>query len=121
MKVTKELIESRIVGKYFYNLGEAVSLTTNMEINPEQIKRMGLTTHCVLVLQNGYTIVGHSACVDPAIYDEAVGQQYAYENAVDKIYALEGYVLANTMHEQQQVKDLQAFFGEEGDCDGCKI
>lgn len=119
MKVTEELIESRIVGKYFFNLGEAVNSTCT-EVAPKDLARMSLVTKCVLVLENGYTIVGHSACVDPAIYNEQLGQQYAYKNAIDKIWALEGYVLANQMHEQALNQEMLKGFAD-GDCDGCKI
>lgn len=119
MKVTEELIESRIVGKYFFNLGDAVKATVK-EVTSNDLARMQTVTKCVLVLENGFTIVGHSACVDPTIYDEALGQKYAYENAISKIWGLEGYVLANTMKEKADTAELLSSLGD-GDCDGCKI
>jgi hypothetical protein len=50
-------------------------------------------TICVLTLKNGYTVMGSSACVDPASFNKAVGEQIAYDNALNEIWALEGYLL----------------------------
>ncbi len=54
----------------------------------------GKTTVCQLHMENGYTINGHSACVDPTQYNQALGEKYAYEDAINKAWPLEGYLLA---------------------------
>jgi len=51
-------------------------------------------TVCVLTLQNGFNVVGESACVSPENFDLDLGQQIAFRKARDKIWALEGYLLA---------------------------
>lgn len=51
-------------------------------------------TICNIEMVNGFSIRGESACVDPAKFDEALGRRYAYEQAFDKIWAFEGYLLA---------------------------
>lgn len=58
----------------------------------------GKTTVCQLHMENGYTINGHSACVDPANYNRALGEKYAYEDAINKAWPLEGYLLAEELH-----------------------
>lgn len=62
----------------------------------------GKTTLCVLHLKNGYTIVGKSACVDPANFNVAVGEKYAYEDAINQLWPLEGYLLAERRYEAAQ-------------------
>ena len=52
------------------------------------------TTVCQLFMENGYVILGTSACVDPAKYNKALGEKYAYEDAINKAWPLEGYLLA---------------------------
>ena len=52
------------------------------------------TTVCQLFMQNGYVIMGTSACVDPASFNQALGEKYAYEDAINKAWPLEGYLLA---------------------------
>lgn len=44
-------------------------------------------------LKCGFTITGRAACVDPANYDEAVGEKYAREDAANQLWKLEGYRL----------------------------
>lgn len=50
-------------------------------------------TVCVLTLLNGFTVTGESACASPENFDAAVGERLSRENAVRKIWALEGYLL----------------------------
>ena len=50
-------------------------------------------TVCCLTLENGYNVLGDSACVSPEYFDAALGESLAYEKAKDKIWALEGYLL----------------------------
>lgn len=59
----------------------------------------GVVTTCYATLENGYVAVGHSACVDPREFSVAVGEKYAYEDAIDKIWPLEGYLLRQRRHE----------------------
>ena len=63
---------------------------------------VGTLTHCVITLPCGYGVTGESACVDPAKYDKAIGEKYALEQAVDKLWPLEGYLLANDRYRAEQ-------------------
>ena len=54
---------------------------------------LGLLTFCVLVLRNGFTVTGESACVSPETFDAEIGRKIARANAVQKIWVLEGYAL----------------------------
>jgi len=59
----------------------------------------GRTTLCMLTLENGYTLRGESSCVSAANFNVALGEKYAYENAVEKIWPLEGYLLTQKLFE----------------------
>ena len=50
-------------------------------------------TVCALALRNGYVVVGESAAASLANFDPAIGRRIARENARNKIWALEGYLL----------------------------
>ena len=90
--VTLEQIEKRIVKKEFYRHGNTT------------------LTICILTLDNGFTVTGESACVDPANFSAEIGEQIAYENAREKIWALEGYLLIEKMMEPVENRTLS--FGE---------
>lgn len=51
------------------------------------------TTVCQITLENGFTLIGTSGCVDPKNYNQALGEKYAYEKAFEQLWALEGYLL----------------------------
>lgn len=79
-RVTPEHIESVIISKQF--------------IQPSH----SLLTLCVLKLRNGFNVMGESACVSKANFNLELGQRIALENAKSKIWALEGYALAERLH-----------------------
>lgn len=54
---------------------------------------LGLLTICILVLQNGFTVVGKSACASPQNFNAEMGRRLAREDAERQIWALEGYQL----------------------------
>ena len=52
-----------------------------------------MLTFCVLVMQNGFTVTGESACADPENFDAEIGRKIARENAVQKVWPLMGWEL----------------------------
>jgi hypothetical protein len=58
---------------------------------------LGLLTFCVLVLRNGFTVTGESACASPENFDAEVGRKIARQNAVQKIWPLMGYELRSKL------------------------
>jgi len=50
-------------------------------------------TVCCLTLKNGFNVTGESACVSPENFDAELGKKIARENAKNKIWMLEGYLL----------------------------
>ena len=50
-------------------------------------------TVCCLTLQNGFTVTGESACASPENFNAEIGRKIARENARNKIWMREGYLL----------------------------
>lgn len=50
-------------------------------------------TVCCLTLRNGFTVTGESACASPENFDAEIGRKIARDNARNKIWMLEGYLL----------------------------
>ena len=57
-------------------------------------------TICNIEMVNGFSVRGESACVDPKNFDEAIGRKIAYDNAFDKLWPLEGYLLAERLSKE---------------------
>lgn len=54
-------------------------------------------TICVILLENGYALVGTSAPGDPENYNAELGQKFAYEDALRKMWPLEAYLMRERM------------------------
>jgi hypothetical protein len=63
---------------------------------------LSLLTFCVLVLRNGFTVTGESACASPENFDAEIGRTIARQNAVQKIWPLMGYTLKKQLHEKAE-------------------
>lgn len=61
---------------------------------------LDLLTFCVLVLRNGFTVTGESACASPENFDAEIGRKIARQNAEQKIWPLMGYALKQKLSEQ---------------------
>jgi len=48
---------------------------------------------CELLLANGFSVRGESACVSKENFDKAIGQKISREDARNKVWMLEGYLL----------------------------
>lgn len=59
-------------------------------------------TVCCLTLQNGFNVVGESACASPENFDAELGKKIAFENAKSKVWLLEGYLLKEQLFLQSQ-------------------
>lgn len=73
MTVTIERIESLIVKEDYFNNGKS--------------------TVCILTLKNGFEVIGTSGVVDKSKFDEEIGNKFAREQAINKMWELEGYRL----------------------------
>jgi hypothetical protein len=57
-------------------------------------------TVCALTLRNGFIVIGESAAASPANFDADLGRKIARDNARNKIWALEGYLLRQRIFDQ---------------------
>lgn len=51
-------------------------------------------TICNLLLENGFSVRGEAACVDARNFNMEIGRNLAYKDAFGKLWAFEGYLLA---------------------------
>ena len=62
--------------------------------------RLGDTlTHCTITVKNEFTFTGESACVDPANYNQEIGEKIAFDNAFDEMWGPYGFALAQHLFE----------------------
>ena len=102
-RVTQADIEGAIASEHYFTAADGCYGATADRIRPADIPMpLRLLTFCVLVLRNGFTVTGESACVSPENFDAAIGRRIARENAVDKLWPLLGYALREKLYEESQ-------------------
>lgn len=103
-RLTPALIDSVIVGEYYFTAGDGVHGDALRDPANEgrsaYESSLDLLTFCVLVLKNGFTVTGESACASPKNFNAEIGRKIARDNARNKIWLLEGYLLRQRLHEQ---------------------
>ena len=92
-RVTPADIDANIASEFYFTAADGCvgsGMTAEHHLCPETL---GLLTFCVLVLRNGFTVTGESACASPENFDAEIGRKIARQNAVQKIWPLMGYEL----------------------------
>ena len=92
-RVTPADVEAAIASEHYFTATQAlVGLTRGPEWQATP-KELDLLTFCVLVLRNGFTVTGESACASPENFNAEIGRRIARQHAVEKIWPLLGYEL----------------------------
>lgn len=115
-RLTPDHIDSVIQSVHYFTAGDgfAGALTAAEEFNsiPEEMRviqppvQLDLLTFCVIILKNGFTVTGESACASPENFNAEIGQKIAYENARNKIWLLEGYLLKEKLYQAELDKQF---------------
>lgn len=94
--ITPADIEGYVESEHYFNAHDAVTYNAGgpTVAAPEPLK---LLTFCVIVLKNGFTLTGLSACADPRKYNKEIGEKVARADALNKAWPLMGYVLRSQL------------------------
>ena len=95
-RITPDDIEANIDSEVYFTAAEA-SCMAGYSVSADTQRSLGLLTFCVLVLRNGFTVTGESACASPENFDAELGRKIARQNAVAKILPLLGYELRSKL------------------------
>jgi hypothetical protein len=103
-RVTPAAIEANIASEHYSTAeqGAHAAFQDGECVPPHYGGALSLLTFCVLVLQNGFTVTGESACASPENFDAEIGRKIARANAVQKIWPLMGYALKERLYQATQ-------------------
>lgn len=91
-RITPADVEANIRAETYFTAFDGF-MTDDRDMTMQDADELKLLTFCVLVLRNGFTVTGESACASPENFDAEIGRRIARENAVQKIWPLMGYEL----------------------------
>lgn len=113
-RITPADIEANIIGEHYFTAADGVTGASDGRVGYEG--GLQLLTFCVLVLRNGFTVTGESACASPENFDAELGRKIARQNAVNKVWPLMGYMLRQRLYEESMAKnDLHGLTDSERD------
>lgn len=97
-RVTPDDIEANIASEHYFTGAQAAYAALREQDHTEQEDAairgpLQLLTFCVLVLRNGFTVTGESACASPENFDAELARKIARQNAISKVWPLMGYAL----------------------------
>ena len=113
-RITPADIEAEIASEHYFTAGEGVigafvagefgahggdTVAVRRDIASLEVLKqsLNLLTFCVLVLRNGFTVYGASACASPENFNAEIGRRIARENAEREIWPLMGYELRSKL------------------------
>lgn len=118
-RVTLEKLEENIQSEVYFTAEEGVMgekfirRTGEVEDPAGQIPpALSLVTYCVLILRNGFSVTGISACASPENYDEKIGRRVARGDAVRQVWGLMGYELRSQLTHVAKINSTEDHLGE---------
>jgi len=105
-RITPADIEANIASEHYFTAEDGIAgsmfIETELAEEVDEVREnmhgsLRLLTFCVLVLRNGFTVTGESACASPENFDAEIGRKIARQNAVAKIWPLMGYELRSKL------------------------
>ena len=101
-RVTQDAIEENIVSEYYFTAGNGIdgAMLEALPGTPYSYeKSLDNVTFCVLVLQNGFKVVGiNEGPVSFDNFDATLARKFAREDAIEQIWPLMGYALAERLN-----------------------
>lgn len=95
-RVSLKDIESKIIAKQFVTGLDAVK-ANDEDVVQEAVQPLEILTLCLVVVSNGFTVVGKSAPASPDNFNKDLGEEFAYEDAVRQLWPLMGYALRDRL------------------------
>lgn len=100
-RITPADIAANIVSEHYFTAEDGVhgqaGFTYGGDWAEDAPEPLSLLTFCVLLLRNGFTVTGESACASPENFNAQIGRDIARQNAVAKIWPLMGYELRSKL------------------------
>ncbi len=97
-KVTIDGMKAKIKDIAYFNLHDAMTCYGLAILGVEAFEPAKCVTIAVVSMENGFLVIGKSACACIENYDQELGEKYALEDAMNQLWPLEGYLLKTLIH-----------------------
>lgn len=90
-RVTLQQIEDSIKCEYVMTADKAT-------VGAPQCDELKIITICILVMKNGFTVLGKAAPASPENFNAELGAKFAREDAIRQLWPLMGFCLRNELY-----------------------
>jgi hypothetical protein len=90
-------IEAAIEHRFHFTADQAILATGLNKPNDGSLQKLELLSVCILVMRNGFTVIGKSAPASPENFNPDLGRKFAYEDAVRQLWPLMGFALRDRL------------------------
>ena len=88
-------IEAAIMTEYCFTADKALG-------DAPIVADVAVLTICIIVMNNGFSVIGKSAPADPANFNEELGRKFAREDAIRQLWPLMGFALRDRINAAPQ-------------------
>jgi hypothetical protein len=96
-RVTPADIEANIASEHYFTAADGDFAVRGKRPCALPEDPLALLTFCVLVLRNGFTVTGESACASPENFNAEIGRKLARAKAFEKVWPLLGFRLRDEL------------------------
>lgn len=86
-------IKNAIAAQYHFTADKAIG-------DSPQVEPLKTLSICILVMKNGFTIIGKSAPAAPENFNAELGREFAYDDAMRQVWPLMGFALRDRLATQ---------------------
>lgn len=94
-RVSLQDIKDNIAGEYF------VTGTAALGKDIPTFPVLDTLTICILVMKNGFVVIGKAAPADAANFNADVGRNFAREDAIRQVWPLMGYEMRQKIYDKR--------------------
>lgn len=85
-------IEGSIAATYSFTADKAIDA-----MSMPGVDELKLLSICILVMKNGFVVIGKSAPASPENFNAELGGKFAYEDAIRQLWPLMGFALRDKL------------------------
>jgi hypothetical protein len=103
-RVSLAAIEAAIAQCHYLSGATAANCADHTEERTDTDDRtfesLRVLTICLLVMKNGFTVIGKSAPAPPENFNPELGRKFSYEDAVRQLWPLMGFALRDRLAQE---------------------
>ena len=104
-RVTLDMIKDSIMVTYYIDGQRIAQHASHTDVSGKQVPfppNLEVFTVCMVVVRNGFIVLGKSAPASPENYNSDIGRQFAYDDAIKQLWQLQGYALRETLYQRDR-------------------